>query len=105
MENKYLDIKGLQRLIENNEKVFSDKNHKHVASDITDLNDILDLLVERNSYAGIKNFPSVGKTGNVYIDTLTNKSYRWDDTDIKYYCIGSDYNDINLITCGDATSA
>ena len=103
MENKYLDLKGLQRLIENSEKLFSDKNHKHVASDITDLNDILDSLAERNSYAGINNFPSVGKAGNVYIDTLTNKSYRWDDADIKYYCIGSDYNDINLITCGDAT--
>ena len=103
MERKYLDLEGLERLVENSKDLFSNKKHTHITSDISGLNDILDSLIERQSYVGIINFPNVGKPGNIYIDTLANKSYRWDDTDLKYYCIGSDYNDINLIICGDST--
>lgn len=47
-------------------------------------------------------FPTIGKEGKIYIDTQNNKSYRWDDTNIKYYCIGNDYNEINIINGGGA---
>nr|DAG26259.1 MAG TPA: hypothetical protein [Caudoviricetes sp.] len=49
-------------------------------------------------------FPSIGKEETIYIDIEHNKTYRWDDGNLKYYCIGSDYNDIELIACGDSTS-
>lgn len=42
-------------------------------------------------------FPTTGKKNTVYIDKQKNKSYRWDDDNVKYYVIGSDYNDIELI--------
>lgn len=104
MEIKYLDPEGLQNLIENSIKLFSLKNHIHDTSEINNLDDTLNSLMERNSYDSILNFPNVGKTGNLYIDTSQNKTYRWDDNDLKYYCVGSDYNDIKVISCGDATS-
>lgn len=46
--------------------------------------------------------PSIGKALCLYVITSENKLYRWDDTDIKYYCVGSDYNDIKTINGGSA---
>lgn len=42
-------------------------------------------------------FPSVGVANTLYIDKLNNKSYRWDVNNLKYYCVGSDYEDIAII--------
>lgn len=55
-------------------------------------------------YPSLLQFPTVGKTKKVYIDKQNNKSYRWDDDNLKYYSIcGSDYNDINIINGGGAS--
>ena len=61
-----------------------------------------DIFLEKNAYDGIVNFPTVGKDGFIYIDRLANKIYRWDDDNLKYYCVGSDYNEIDLIDCGNS---
>lgn len=45
----------------------------------------------------VNDLPTIGKSGTIYIIKSENKTYRWDDTGIKYYCIGSDYNDIQFI--------
>lgn len=100
MNYGYADLKTLEEFLKKSRETFSDKSHTHVTSDITGLSDILDGLVEKNVYEGIKNFPSIGKPGNIYIDSLANKTYRWDDENLKYYCIGSDYSEIDLITGG-----
>ncbi len=50
----------------------------------------------------IYSFPTVGDTYHIYIASKTNKTYRWDDENTKYYCIGSNYEEINLINCGDS---
>lgn len=50
----------------------------------------------------IYSFPTIGSETNIYIATDENKTYRWNDADMKYYCIGSDYNDIQIINCGGA---
>lgn len=42
-------------------------------------------------------FPTIGSESTIYIDTTQNKTYRWDDATLKYYIIGSDYNDIEVI--------
>lgn len=55
--------------------------------------------VVRDTYL---NFPAIGDESVIYIDKTANKTYRWDDNSLKYYVIGSDYNDIELIDAGDA---
>lgn len=50
----------------------------------------------------ISGFPNVGNEACIYVSKAENRAYRWDDTDVKYYCVGSDWRDIQLITCGDA---
>lgn len=50
----------------------------------------------------INDFPPVGNELCLYIAKDENKLYRWDDTAIKYYCVGSDYNDIKIINGGGA---
>lgn len=42
-------------------------------------------------------FPAVGETNTIYIAKSENASYRWNDADLHYYCIGRDYNEIELI--------
>lgn len=48
-------------------------------------------------------FPNVGDSQLLYIDISANKSYRWDSDTMQYYCVASDYNDINVIDSGDAS--
>lgn len=51
----------------------------------------------------VLDFPSVGNEKVLYIDKKANKTYRWDDSDLKYYVIGSDYNDIKIINGGSSS--
>lgn len=48
-------------------------------------------------------FPLIGKESNLYVTRNDNKLYRWDDANLKYFIIGSDYNDIKIINGGDAS--
>lgn len=54
-------------------------------------------VVSKNTYL---EFPNVGNSGCIYISTTTNKIYRWDSTELKYFVIGSDYTNINVIDGG-----
>lgn len=54
------------------------------------------------SVSTISEFPNVGNEACVYIATSENRAYRWDDTAVKYYCVGSDWRDIQMITGGGA---
>jgi hypothetical protein len=44
-------------------------------------------------------FPSIGEEGKLYIAKDENKIYRFSETNYTYYCIGSDYNEIEEIIC------
>lgn len=46
-------------------------------------------------------FPTSGNENICYVDKKTNKFYRWDSKELKYYCIGSDYNQIELVNGGN----
>lgn len=52
----------------------------------------------------IYDFPAVGDAQCIYIAKGENKTYRFDSTALKYYCIGSDYNDIKTINGGSSSS-
>lgn len=47
-------------------------------------------------------FPTIGNENQIYIDTSENATYRWDDVDLKYYCIGRDYKEIKVINGGSS---
>lgn len=42
-------------------------------------------------------FPSIGKSDLMYVATDENRMYRFDEESLTYYCIGSDYNEIEVI--------
>jgi len=58
-------------------------------------------LVQKASYI---EFPNLGNSTFIYVDTSTEKMYRWDDNELKYYTIGStsnsDWHDIEIINGG-----
>lgn len=43
-------------------------------------------IIEKDSFV---EFPNVGNSNNLYIDTSKNTLYRWDSTGLRYYMIGS----------------
>lgn len=45
----------------------------------------------------VLDFPTIGEVDTIYIAKSENASYRWNDADLHYYCIGRDYNEIELI--------
>ena len=47
-------------------------------------------------YPSSLQFPTIGKVNTIYIDVSSNKIYRWDDNNIKYYPL-NDYENIELI--------
>ena len=59
------------------------------------------LIIKKDS---LDQFSLIGEEKYLYIDSSTNKSYRWDDTDLKYYCVGSDYSQINIIDGGSSAN-
>ena len=38
----------------------------------------------------------------IYIETTNKKLYLWDSKHLKYYCFGSDYNNIKVINGGSS---
>lgn len=45
----------------------------------------------------IHNFPTIGDESVIYIVKKPNSTYRWDSTDLKYYCTGRDFTEIAYI--------
>ena len=52
------------------------------------------------SYNSIFDFPNRGKANILYISREDNSSYRWDEENSKYFCVGRDYEEIEVIICG-----
>lgn len=48
------------------------------------------------------NFPTMGDENALYIDISENAAYRWNESDLHYYCVGRDYTEIELISGGNA---
>lgn len=57
------------------------------------------VVIRKSSYL---EFPTIGNSSNLYIDTTNQVIYRWDNVDLKYYKDSQDYNDISLINGGNA---
>ena len=53
-----------------------------------------EIIVSEESYL---KFPTIGDSSRLYLDTTSNKTYRWDDKNLKYFIVGSDYEDIEII--------
>lgn len=64
------------------------------------LKHIEDLIIKSKDtvleYASSLQFPTTGKTNTIYLDKSMNKSYRWDNDDLKYYPL-NDYENIEVI--------
>ena len=72
--------------------------------------DIADLETKVNQAHGsvtVKSYgelPNVGSADIVYIIEDENAIYRWDATNSKYFSVGRDYNEIEVIYGGSATT-
>lgn len=45
--------------------------------------------------------PTTGESDAVYFVTEENAVYRWDAENLKYFCCGRDYSEIEVINGGD----
>ncbi len=62
----------------------------------------IEVRLKTQQYNSKFEFPNIGNPAVEYIDKTANRTYRWDEENMKYYCIGSDYNEIKVINGGDA---
>lgn len=69
--------------------------------DWVELNKEQEVVILKNT---IYEFPSIGNENCVYISTNGNKTYRWSDADVKYFCVGSDYSEIKIIDGGSSST-
>lgn len=52
------------------------------------------------TYSSLFEFPNRGVSDCIYISRDDNATYRWDEANSKYFCIGRDYENIENIICG-----
>lgn len=84
MEIKYVGLDGLQ---------FYDSEIKDwIVKQIKDSEK--QTVISAESYL---QFPTIGDSTCLYVDTIENKCYRWDDANLKYFVVGSDYHEIEII--------
>lgn len=55
------------------------------------------VIVQEVSFNTRFEFPSIGESEIMYVATDENKIYRFDENSLTYYCVGSDYNEIEVI--------
>ena len=85
MSQRIDNLIDLQRLTEYDALI-----KQHIIKEIEKSKDIV------QEYASSLQFPTIGKSQTIYIDKSNNKSYRWDDNELKYYRL-DDYTEIELI--------
>lgn len=83
MKEQFLNLQGLNEVIEYIKKYISD--HQEIIP-----------------YASYTLFPTVGRIDVIYIDTTTNAIYRWDDANIKYFALSFDPSKEFILQCGDS---
>lgn len=55
------------------------------------------IYVKETEFNNRYEFPSIGKDNIIYVAKDENKIYRFNEDNLTYYCIGSDYNEIEVI--------
>lgn len=53
-----------------------------------------------SQYNTIYDLPNRGSSSTVYFVKEEEACYRWDEENSKYFCVGRDYNEIEIIICG-----
>lgn len=53
------------------------------------------------TFATLHDFPTLGDSNHMYLAINENAVYRWDEKKLKYYCVGRDYTEIEIINGGD----
>lgn len=83
---KLIDLENLQ--------VYDEEIKKYLMQQVSESIEDISMVVQEDTYLS---FPLIGSEKTLYIDTTTNQAYRWSDEGLKYYQIGSDWNDIEMI--------
>jgi len=85
------------------------RNYAGVTNDATEVvinnaESTIEVRLRSQQYATKHEFPNIGNEGVLYTDIGENKTYRWDNNQLKYYCVGSNYEDIKIINGGNANN-
>lgn len=54
-------------------------------------------------FLSLSAFPSLGSEKFLYVTADTAKSYIWASDILQYICVGSNYEDINIVNGGDSS--
>lgn len=71
---------------------------------IDNVNSTIEAVLIPHQYPTKHEFPNKGNPAICYVDISENKTYTWNEMQLKYHCIGSDYNQIKIINGGTANN-
>lgn len=86
MDIKLIDLENLQ--------LYDEEIKKYLQQMINESINAFETVIQKDSFIL---FPLIGDEKTLYIDKTTNQTYRWSDSETKYYCVGSDWNSITMI--------
>lgn len=55
------------------------------------------IYVQQVIFSTYADFPAVGESNKLYIDTSGEETYRYDEATSTYKCVGNDYNNVTAI--------
>ena len=91
MNKNYLDLTGLE--------IYDIELKNYIRQQIQDIEAS---VVQYDTYL---DFPSVGSENVIYIDITASEIYRWNEDDLHYYAISTNYNNIEIVNgCPVVTS-
>lgn len=77
---------------------------KNIKQDLADLETKVNQAHGSLTVKSRGELPSIGSADIVYIVEDENAVYRWDTTNLKYFSVGRDYNEIEVIYGGSANN-
>lgn len=83
MNKNFLDLTGLG--------IYDEEIKNYIRQQIQDIGES---VMQYDTYL---NFPSVGSENVIYIDTTASEVYRWNEDDLHYYAISTNYNNIEIV--------
>lgn len=109
------DTQQVQSTIESKEQILSEFNGLNVVAyvynggetkdievNVDNENKIITATLKSIQYKNKLNFPNVGSSNLLYVDIEESATYRWDTQTTSYVCVGRDYNQIGVISGGNA---
>ena len=84
------------------QKEYSGAKTPETRTIVNNQSNTISVTLTQNQYASKLEFPNVGSDRMLYVDLSDNSIWRFNEETLTYICVGRDYNEIDVISGGNA---